>query len=74
VRLLGWVASLLGESRGVRLGSFGIGLGLRGGLLRGLCLVGLVGGGIGGVGDWALVTLHYGVGNRIRVLGTVKKG
>jgi hypothetical protein len=25
----------------------------------------LVGGGIGGVGDWALVTLYYGVGNRI---------
>ena len=37
-----------------RLGSYGIGLGLRGGLLRGLCLVGLVGGGRGGVGDWAL--------------------
>jgi hypothetical protein len=58
----------------VRLGSFGIGRGRRGGLLRGLYLVGLVGGGIGGVGDWALVTLCYGVGNRIRVLGTVKKG
>jgi hypothetical protein len=58
----------------VRLGSFGIGLGLRGGLLRGLCLVGLVGEGIGGVGAWALVTVYYGVGNRIRVLGTVKKG
>jgi hypothetical protein len=73
-RLLGLVASLRGASRGERLGSYGIGPGLRGGLLRDLYLVELVGGGIGGVGDWALVTVYYGVGNRIRVLGTVKKG
>jgi len=39
------VGSLVG-----RLGSYGIGRGLRGGLLRGLCSMEWVGGGEGGVG------------------------
>ena len=56
-----------------RLGSYGIGLGLRGGLLRGLCLVGLVGGGRGGVGVWTLVRC-YGVGEKVCVMDRMKKG
>lgn len=55
VRLLELVAILLVGILVGRLGSFGIGRGRIGGLLRGLCLMELGVGGGGGVGAWVLV-------------------